>query len=102
MIELLLVAALAADVPEWVAERKAAVVYTLRDPDSAQFRGLVIDTEARTLCGQVNGKNAYGGYAGFERFYAVEGQPPIVEDEDSPYFRQLYANYCGNAEPLDD
>lgn len=57
---------------------------SLRDPSSAQFRNLVTVTEpqiaptaglvvtpgGKVLCGEVNGKNGFGGYAGFQRFIA--------------------------------
>ncbi len=42
----------------------------LKDPDSAQFRNVrVVDVEEGILvCGEVNGKNSYGKYAGFVLF----------------------------------
>jgi hypothetical protein len=62
---------------------KQEVADTLRDPSSAQFRRLFVrrlDIKAdaakgRTqwsftvVCGEVNGKNGYGGYDGFKPFY---------------------------------
>jgi hypothetical protein len=43
----------------------------LRDPASAQWRGVYIahgaDGKTR-VCGEVNSKNGYGGYAGFQPF----------------------------------
>jgi hypothetical protein len=42
----------------WVAD-------TLKDPDSARFRN------QKSVCGEVNAKNSYGGYVGFRRFIAV-------------------------------
>ena len=43
-----------------------AVAAELRDPASAQFRDIQQGTT--TACGEVNGKNAMGGYAGFKKF----------------------------------
>ena len=42
----------------------------LKDPNSAQFRRLEVKNFRgnRIVCGEVNGKNAYGGYVGFKRF----------------------------------
>lgn len=46
----------------------------LRDPDSALFRNETLslsqdtDNVAISLCGEVNAKNAYGGYTGFQAF----------------------------------
>ena len=54
---------------EWagVAPLRAHVVQQLRDPDSVQFRAEKL-TRAGWLCGELNGKNAYGAYTGFKRF----------------------------------
>jgi len=44
----------------------------LRDPASVQFRGWQaynLSNGDRAICGEMNGKNAYGGYVGFEPFY---------------------------------
>jgi hypothetical protein len=46
----------------------------LKDPAAAQFRWMpVVLTERDGItdyCGLVNGRNSYGGYTGFVRFYA--------------------------------
>src|SRR5882672_467112 len=46
----------------------------LKDPSAAQFKWMpVILTErdgVTDYCGLVNGKNSYGGYTGYVRFYA--------------------------------
>jgi hypothetical protein len=49
---------------------KAKVVAGLKDPESAQFQGLQLVWTGRALCGQVNAKNSYGGYAGAKAFVA--------------------------------
>lgn len=61
-----------------VAQIKAAVAYGLLDPDSAKFRNIraVEITKANgvkiiRVCGEVNGTNSMGGYAGFEWFGGV-------------------------------
>lgn len=48
-------------------EAKAAIISTLKDPESVQFRG-ISRTPAGDICGEYNAKNSYGGYAGFEPF----------------------------------
>jgi hypothetical protein len=53
---------------------EAGVKSKLRDADSAQFRGIKIGPDQKqTLmaCGEVNSKNAYGGYVGFSKFTAM-------------------------------
>ena len=61
-----------------VAQIKAAIAYDLLDPDSAKFRNMraVEITKANgakivRVCGEVNGTNSMGGYAGFEWFGGV-------------------------------
>lgn len=47
-----------------------AVKSSLRDPGSAQFRNVSVKkfNGGRVVCGEVNAKNAYGGYVGFKEF----------------------------------
>lgn len=56
------------------ASLTAALAQTLKDPGSAQFKWVpVIMLEREGVfdyCGLVNGRNAYGGYVGFQKFYA--------------------------------
>jgi hypothetical protein len=54
-----------------IAKGQDAVRATLKDPDSAQFRKTYlskIESGGSAICGEVNSKNSYGGYAGFQRF----------------------------------
>lgn len=53
------------------AAAKKLVAAGLRDPGSAQFRDL--KKVGETVCGEVNGKNAYGAYAGFKHFIVDAG-----------------------------
>lgn len=46
---------------------KAYIAALLRDPSSAQFRAVKVYHDC--LLGEVNGKNAFGGYGGFVEFY---------------------------------
>ena len=64
----------------------ALVAESLRDAQSARFRGEYLslaedgqDPSVRSLCGEVNAKNAYGGYVGFMRFI-VNTEGMIVFD----------------------
>ena len=47
----------------------------MRDPASAQFRNesVVHVNGTAIVCGEVNGHNALGGYAGFTRFMVASG-----------------------------
>lgn len=56
-----------------VEKAKEQVSLILIDPSSAQFRNIqtVKDT---FVCGEVNGKNRFGGYVGFQPFLYVAGR----------------------------
>lgn len=41
---------------------------SLFDPGSAQFKDVVYNSRFRAWCGQINSKNRYGGYVGWEYF----------------------------------
>ena len=56
----------------WIIKSKEGIKKRLKDPDSAKFRDVRFYSGGTTpvVCGQVNAKNALGGYSGFERFIA--------------------------------
>lgn len=96
----------------WYADsyqpRKAALEHVasqLIDPSSAQFRGV---RKGRMIgyCGEINGKNRFGAYVGFKRFYGgdtysfVEPEPPAEGEDGSAtllrkVFYEGYHNECG-------
>ena len=62
------------------------IAANLNDPSSAQFRNLDVHTANgdkgpfRVVCGQVNGKNGFGAYAGFRRFfYEVKPEGGMID-----------------------
>jgi hypothetical protein len=63
-----------------VADAKKVAANALRDPSSAQFRNVkaVTNDLGAAVCGEINGKNAFGGYAGFQDFVVV-GQRAWVQ-----------------------
>jgi len=50
-----------------IENAKRVVADSLRDPSSAQFRNVRVVPfgQGSVICGEVNGKNAYGGYVAF-------------------------------------
>lgn len=57
---------------------KDAMKASLKDPDSAKYRNVFAHPVAKNpgayaFCGQVNAKNGFGGYTGYERFIAGPG-----------------------------
>lgn len=83
---------------KFVAMAKASITSQLKDPDSAQFKSLFISGKtAPVLCGELNGKNSYGGYVGYRRFYST-GKPllnGIETDKDNYVFQNMWPNMCG-------
>lgn len=55
-------------------DAQAVLVNELRDPTSALFQNLKVishksrDSRPTHICGEINGKNGFGGYAGFKPF----------------------------------
>lgn len=69
---------------------KSKVVYSFKDPGSAQFRNITayrVATGDLAVCGEVNGKNGFGAYVGFKTFY-IRLSGDVVKksfvDQDGP------------------
>lgn len=69
--------------PDWQASARRYVRNELKDPESAIFGD--VRTYARAVCGTVNARNSYGGYAGGEMF--------IVYDRDRVAFAGRTKNF---------
>jgi len=58
---------------EFIIKAKNQITKDFKDPDSVLFRNIVIfkdDLQNRTMCGELNAKNSYGGYIGYAKFYS--------------------------------
>ncbi len=83
------------------------VTNDFKDPDSAKFRNervfrikRNIDTDDATegtdgiyVCGEVNGKNSYGAYVGYRRYWGGHFLVDM-EDEDNELFPYTFLHYC--------
>ncbi|VVN18497.1 hypothetical protein PS645_04176 [Pseudomonas fluorescens] len=49
---------------------KKSIAERYKDPESVIFKDLKLDWQQQHICGELNAKNGYGGYTGFERFRA--------------------------------
>lgn len=91
-----------ANATEWAQTR---VMHALRDPSSAAFQGLRkhrigggFEITAVAICGEVNGRNGFGGMTGFTRFVVqfslTEGGAvsagPVMLDEGRPAQRMQF------------
>lgn len=74
----------------------------LKDPGSAQWKDVEVvikKSGTKTICGQVNAKNSFGGYVGFKRFSASLDNPFIVAiDIDFATYQQLCMTDAQEAE----
>ncbi|MBD1590201.1 hypothetical protein [Pseudomonas typographi] len=86
--------------PNLVKKAQHSVAAKMRDPSSAQFRNVVAkgissDPKKWSICGEVNGKNGFGGYAGFTRFaYDESLNDSWIEAGDAP--DPMVRTLCGN------
>lgn len=84
---------------------RQAVTNNLRDPSSAQFRNvrrIEHSNGSIMFCGEVNGRNAYGGMSGFQRFEAGvdrTGDASALidggEELNAAYFEGAWNQFCG-------
>lgn len=49
---------------------KKSIAARYKDPDAVQFKGLVLDWQQQHICGELNAKNGFGGYTGYNSFRA--------------------------------
>ena len=78
-----------------IAKVKAAARHDLRDPGSAQFRDMsvkITPSGGKIVCGEINAKNAYGGYIGFVPFYWLDGS--VVRADENEWSVKLVAVAC--------
>ena len=63
----------------------------LKDPDAARFQEVeVCSADKAIYTGEVNAKNGYGAYNGFNRFYFADGQTVFYDDDDDGYDNEKY------------
>lgn len=82
----------------WNAKGQEAIRRKLKDPGSAQFRNVRFSQTSGVpvTCGEVNSKNSYGGYSGFQRFVASgEGNLAFLETQVSD-FSNVWKQMCSN------
>ena len=81
---------------EWAVNEvgKRAVLARLRDQNSAQFRGQFVG-KSGAPCGEVNSKNAFGGYGGYQRYIASGGGLVYFEEDvAADVFGDVWSQLC--------
>lgn len=83
-----------------IADAMTLVRFKLKDPDSAKFSSVKINwitKELAFVCGEVNGKNSFGGFVGFQRFISAGVADITFIDDQSAEFETAWKNYCFGA-----
>ena len=83
--------------PEAVYSQRAQdqLVRDFKDPAAAQYRNVALsNTDLPVVCGEVNGKNSYGAYVGFKRFYATDTSGFSAVDDGSTRFEEVWSRVC--------
>lgn len=83
-----------------IKKAKETVANELRDPESAQFRNIITKKTNEfggvTVCGEVNGKNAYGGYVGYQRFVNNPPSDRVYMEREWDTFDNLWNSNCSD------
>lgn len=80
-----------------IQQAKLAVLNTLKDPESATFKNFYVlkaSNGNRSICGYVNARNSYGGYAGFTLFHYTPSSDEVLHQENSQLGRLLLPRIC--------
>lgn len=81
----------------WVEKGKESVLARLKDPDSATFKEVYFfrsKSDVPVACGQVNSKNALGGYAGYQHFISAGSPDRTWLEDDVKDFENLWNQFC--------
>ena len=81
----------------WMNKGKEAVKIKLKDPGSAQFRNIYFHRGADDIpvtCGEVNSKNSFGGYGGYQKFISTGRADMTFLEEEVSDFSNLWNDLC--------
>lgn len=81
----------------WMQKGQEAAKAKLKDPASAQFRKVYFHQGADGIpmtCGEVNSKNSFGGYGGYQKFISG-GKPELTFlEEEAADFAAVWNRFC--------
>ena len=71
------------------------IISKLKDGSSASFSNVFIST-SDFVCGEVNSKNSFGGYVGFQRFISAypTGISALEEGTNKRDFKKTWDKFC--------
>jgi len=81
----------------WMDRGKSAAKEKLKDPSSAKFRNVYFHKGAKGIpmtCGEVNSRNSFGGYSGYQKFVSA-GKPELTFlQEQVKGFSDVWSQFC--------
>jgi|SaaInlStandDraft_5_1057022.scaffolds.fasta_scaffold363846_1 hypothetical protein len=81
----------------WISAGKHEVKIKLKDSNSAEFRNVFFNRGTDNIpmtCGEVNSKNSFGAYTGFQKFVSA-GKPELTFlQEQVPDFEIVWDRLC--------
>lgn len=79
----------------WIEETKDGVRRRLKDAGSAEFRNVFFNEyeDGPIVCGEVNSKNGFGGYTGFQHFVG-SGTKLVFLEEEVDGFSEVWNEMC--------
>lgn len=81
----------------WMDRGMAAAKAKLKDPSSAQFRNVYFHIGADGIpmtCGEVNSKNSFGGYGGYQKFVSAGKSELTFLEEQVADFNTVWNSFC--------
>ncbi len=81
----------------WMDKGKKTIKLKLKDPGSAKFRNVYFHRGADNIpmtCGEVNSKNSFGGYIGFQKFVSAGSAELTFLQEEVADFHNIWNRMC--------
>lgn len=79
----------------WMQKGIQATRQKLKDPKSAEFRQVYFrKTSLPMTCGEVNSKNSFGAYGGYQRFISAGRVSATFLEEEVRDFDKLWGQLC--------
>lgn len=80
----------------WIEVGKNKIKDTLKDAESAKFQNVHFYSGGGVpvVCGEVNARNSFGGYNGFERFVAAGDQIAALESQVEGGLQPVWSKFC--------
>lgn len=79
----------------WIELGKEEVKLKLKDASSAQFRNVYFNNNGTPVtCGEVNSKNSFGAYGGYQKFISAGKTLTVLEEEVTDGIVEVWNKLC--------